>query len=47
MILYKITKGIIKLYNIINKYSKYDIDTIVAILDDEWISLDEKFNKLF
>ena len=35
------------LYGILYKYSKYDVDTTVEILNDEQLSSDEKFDKLF
>ena len=38
---------ITRLYDILYKYSKYDVDTTVNILEDEQLSLDEKFNMLF
>ena len=36
-----------KLYDILNKYSKYDVDTMVNILENEQLSSDEKFDKMF
>lgn len=36
-----------KLYDILNKYSKYDVDTTVNILENEQLSSDEKFDMLF
>ena len=36
-----------KLYDILNKYSKYDVDTMVNILENEQLSSDEKFYKMF
>lgn len=36
-----------KLYDILYKYSRYDTETTVEILNDEQLSLNEKFNKLF
>lgn len=38
---------ITRLYDILYKYSKYDVDTTVNILEDEQLSSDEKFNMLF
>ena len=36
-----------KLYDIIYKYSKYDIETTVEIFNDEQLSSDDKFDKIF
>ena len=36
-----------KLYDVLYKYSNYDVDTTVEILNDEQLSLDERFYKLF
>ena len=36
-----------KLYDVLYKYSNYDVDTTVEILNDEQLSSDEKFDKLF
>ena len=38
---------ITKLYKILYKYSKCDMETTVEVLNDEQLSLDEKFDKLF
>lgn len=36
-----------KLYKIVHKYSRYDIERTVDIIEDETLSIDEKVDMLF